>query len=66
MRFLDSLAPGWNISLFHYRSQGGDVGRVLVGLQVPKTEMRAFRDFLSRIGYRSWDESNNPAYQLFL
>jgi threonine dehydratase len=66
MRFLDSLAPGWNISLFHYRSQGGDVGRVLVGLQVPKTEMKAFRDFLSSIGYRSWDESKNPAYQLFL
>ena len=42
------------------------MGRVLVGLQVPKTEMKAFRDFLSRIGYRSWDESSNPAYQLFL
>ena len=66
MRFLDSLAPSWNISLFHYRSQGGDVGRVLVGLQVPKAEMRAFRDFLANIGFRSWDESQNPAYQLFL
>ena len=40
MRFLDSLAPNWNISLFHYRSEGGDVGRVLVGLQVPKKEMK--------------------------
>jgi threonine dehydratase len=66
MRFLDSLAPTWNISLFHYRSQGGDVGRVLVGLQVPKAEMKAFRDFLANIGFRSWDESQNPAYQLFL
>jgi threonine dehydratase len=66
MRFLDSLAPSWNISLFHYRSQGGDVGRVLVGLQVPKAEMKAFRDFLANIGFRSWDESQNPAYQLFL
>ncbi len=66
MRFLDSLAPTWNISLFHYRSQGGDVGRVLVGLQVPKAEMKAFRDFLANIGFRSWDESHNPAYQLFL
>ena len=66
MRFLDSLAPSWNISLFHYRSQGGDVGRVLVGLQVPKAEMKAFRDFLANIGFRSWDESHNPAYQLFL
>jgi threonine dehydratase len=66
MRFLDSLAPSWNISLFHYRSQGGDVGRVIVGLQVPKAEMKAFRDFLANIGFRSWDESQNPAYQLFL
>ncbi len=66
MRFLDSLAPNWNISLFHYRSQGGDVGRVLVGLQVPRREMKVFRDFLATLGYRHWDESANPAYKLFL
>ncbi len=66
MRFLDSMAPNWNISLFHYRSQGGDVGRVLVGLQVPKREMKAFRDFLAGLGYRYWDESENPVYKLFL
>ncbi|MEO0314923.1 MAG: threonine ammonia-lyase, biosynthetic [Pseudomonadota bacterium] len=66
MRFLDSLAPNWNISLFHYRNQGGDVGRVLVGLQVPRDEMKRFRDFLATLGYRSWDESDNPAYRLFL
>jgi threonine dehydratase len=66
MRFLDSMAPNWNISLFHYRSQGGDVGRVLVGLQVPKKEMKDFRAFLATLGYRAWDESGNPAYKLFL
>jgi threonine dehydratase len=66
MRFLSSMAPNWNISLFHYRSQGGDVGRILVGLQVPKKEMKAFRDFLSTLGYRHWDESENPVYKLFL
>ncbi|MES2537708.1 MAG: threonine ammonia-lyase, biosynthetic [Pseudomonadota bacterium] len=66
MRFLDSMAPNWNISLFHYRSQGGDVGRILVGLQVPKKEMKVFREFLSTLGYRFWDESENPAYKLFL
>ena len=66
MRFLDSLAPNWNISLFHYRSEGGDVGRVLVGLQVPKKEMKSFRDFLATLGYRYWDETDHPAYQLFL
>jgi len=66
MRFLDSMAPNWNISLFHYRSQGGDVGRILVGLQVPKKEMKAFRAFLAGLGYRYWDESENPVYKLFL
>lgn len=66
MRFLDSMAPNWNISLFHYRNEGGDVGRILVGLQVPKKEMKAFRDSLTGLGYRYWDENDNPAYKLFL
>ncbi len=66
MRFLDSMAPNWNISLFNYRSQGGDVGRILIGLQVPKKEMKAFRAFLATLGYRHWDETENPVYKLFL
>ncbi len=66
MRFLDSMAPNWNISLFHYRNQGGDTGRILVGLQVPKKEMKIFREFLAGLGYRYCDESANPAYKLFL
>jgi threonine dehydratase len=66
MRFLESMAPNWNISLFHYRNQGGDVGRILVGLQVPKNEMKALREFLSTLGYGYRDESENPAYKLFL
>ncbi|MES2936021.1 MAG: threonine ammonia-lyase, biosynthetic [Pseudomonadota bacterium] len=66
MRFLDSMAPNWNISLFHYRNQGSDMGRILVGLQVPKIEMQAFRDFLATLGYRYQDESDNPVYKLFL
>ena len=66
MRFLDSMAPNWNISLCHYRSQGGDVGRILIGLQVPAGEMDAFAQFLTTLGYRYWDESANPVYKLFL
>jgi threonine dehydratase len=66
LRFLDSMAPNWNISLFHYRNQGGDVGRILVGLQVPTGEMDEFRQFLATLGYRYWDESANPVYKLFL
>jgi threonine dehydratase len=66
MRFLSHMSPNWNISLFHYRNQGGDAGSILVGLQVPKKEMKAFRTFLTDVGYRHWDESKNPLYKLFL
>ena len=66
MHFLDSLAETWNISLFHYRNHGADYGRVLVGIQVPPSERRAFRDSLQRLGYPCWDESRNAAYHLFL
>ncbi len=65
-RFLSSMAPNWNISLFHYRNHGADYGRILVGLQVPKKEMKSFREFLTNVGYPHWDESNNPVYKLFL
>ena len=66
MRFLDNMRTDWNISLFHYRNHGADYGRVLVGMQVPKKEMPAFRRFLSALGYPYVDESRNPAYRLFL
>lgn len=66
IRFLSSMAPNWNISLFHYRNHGADYGRILVGLQVPKNEMREFKKFLNSLGYRYWDESSNPVYKLFL
>jgi threonine dehydratase len=66
MRFLDRMAPNWNISLFHYRNQGGDVGKILVGLQVPASEMHAFQTFLAGLGYRFWNETQNPVYKLFL
>jgi threonine dehydratase len=66
MKFLTSMRPDWNISLFHYRNHGADVGRVSVGMQVPPEEMGEFRDFLETLGYRYWDESANPAYRMFL
>ena len=66
MRFLESMSRGWNISLFHYRNHGTDYGRILVGIQVPPSEKPDFQKFLDGLGYRYWDESQNPAYQLFL
>jgi threonine dehydratase len=66
MRFLEAMRGGWNISLFHYRNQGADYGRVLVGIQVPRREMPEFRSFLRKLGYPYADETRNPAYKLFL
>jgi threonine dehydratase len=66
MRFLSSMSPEWNISLFHYRNQGDDYGRILVGLQVPPADKKAFKAFLEQLGYPYWNETENPAYQLFL
>ena len=66
MRFLTSMSPNWNISLFHYRNHGADYGRILVGLQVPAAEKRQLRAFLDTLGYRHWDETDHPAYRLFL
>ncbi|MEI6738251.1 MAG: threonine ammonia-lyase, biosynthetic [Pseudomonadota bacterium] len=66
MNFLTSMSPNWNISLFHYRNHGADVGRILVGLQVPKNERVRFDKFLKTLGYAYANETNNPAYRLFL
>lgn len=65
-RFLGSMGESWNISLFHYRMQGGDYGRVLIGLEIPPREEEGFREFLDRLGYRFVEESGNPVYRLFL
>jgi threonine dehydratase len=66
MKFLSLMRPGWNISLFHYRNQGADYGRILVGLQVPPADEADFQAFLSSLGYPCVEETNNPVYQLFL
>jgi len=66
MKFLSCMRPNWNISLFHYRNQGADYGRILVGLQVPKTDDAAFNRFLKVLGYPHTEETHNPVYQLFL
>ncbi len=66
MKFLSHMRPNWNITLFHYRNQGADYGRILVGLQVPKADDKAFKVFLSTLGYPCVEETANPVYRLFL
>ena len=66
MKFLTNMAPNWNISLFHYRNHGADYGRILVGIQVPQKDKKKFQSFLVSLGYPHWNETDNPAYRLFL
>ena len=64
--FLAAMGIDWNISLFHYRNQGGEYGRVLIGLEIPAEEELQLGKFLAKLGYRYVEESENPAYRMFL
>jgi len=66
LKFLSGLGQNWNISMFHYRNHGAAFGRILVGIQVPARERRAFENVLDQIGFRYWDETGNRAYELYL
>jgi len=64
--FLAKLAGRWNISLFHYRNHGAAFGRVLVGFEVPDSDLNDFQTFLEDVNYTYVDESDNQALKLFL
>lgn len=66
MKFLSTMRPNWNISLFHYRNQGADYGRILVGMQVPTADRKAYDSFLDTLGYPYVEETDNPVYRMFL
>jgi len=66
LNFLRKLGKRFNISLFHYRNHGAAYGRVLVGLQINDDKREQLHGYLEELGYRYWDETDNPAYQLFL
>jgi len=64
--FLDAIGTDWNISLFHYRNHGSDHGRILAGIDVPQDETGELEAHLADLGYTYREESNNPAYAIFL
>ena len=64
--FLNKLGGRWNISMFHYRNHGAAYGRVLAGLQVSAGERKKVAAFLNDLGYTWVEETDNPAYQVFL
>jgi len=66
MRFVNSMRPEWTISIFHYRNHGADTGRIVIGVLVKESEMENWNEFLQKVGYKNWRETNNPAYKLFL
>lgn len=64
--FLNAIGTDWNISLFHYRNHGSDHGRILAGIDVPENETADLEAHLADLGYPYWEESDNPAYRIFL
>jgi threonine dehydratase len=64
--FLNAIGNDWNISLFHYRNHGSDYGRILAGIDVPENETAKLEAHLADLGYPHWEESDNPAYTMFL
>ena len=66
MRFVNSMRPEWTISIFHYRNHGADTGRIVIGVLVNDFDIPAWNEFVQKIGYKSWEETDNPAYKLFL
>lgn len=66
LKFLRAVGSRWNISLFHYRNYGSDYGRVLAGIQVPAKERAELATHLEDLSYAYVEETNNPAYKVFL
>ncbi len=66
LRFLDALGTEFDISLFHYRNHGAAFGRILVGFNVQQNRRSALRSALASVGYRYWEETDNPAYRTYL
>lgn len=66
LQFLDAIGTDWSISLFHYRNHGSDHGRILAGIDVPEQETAELEAHLAELGYAHWEESDNPAYAMFL
>ncbi len=66
LQFLGGLGADWNITLFHYRNHGAAYGRVMVGFEAQPRQRARLGKYLQRIGYRFWEETDNPAYTMFL
>jgi threonine dehydratase len=66
LKFLHSLGERWNISMFHYRNHGAAFGRVLMGVQMPKSDRQEFQQRLTDVGFKYTEETTNQAYTIFV
>jgi len=60
------MRPEWTISIFHYRNHGADTGRIVIGVLVKDSDIPTWNEFVEKVAYKYWEETNNPAYKLFL
>jgi len=65
-KFLNELPSEIDISLFHYRNHGADVGRVLIGFIVSEDRQELFYEFVKRLDYPWTEETENVMYKEFL
>lgn len=65
LKFLHDM-PDWNISLFHYRNHGADVGQILAGIELPGDDHIKFEEYLTKLGYPHVDETENSVYKRFM
>jgi threonine dehydratase len=65
-KFLATLRPRYNISLFQYRNAGSDIGKVLTGIVCPDAEVKELENFLKEIGYPWEDCTESSVFKTFL
>ena len=66
INFLNNMKSNWSISVFHYRNYGADVGKIVIGVLIDKSEITEWNKFVNILGYKYWDETKNNTYKLFL
>ncbi|KAM4058693.1 pyridoxal-phosphate dependent enzyme [Hirsutella rhossiliensis] len=65
-KFLMTLRPKFNISLFHYRNYGGDIAKVLAGISCPEDEAGELSQFLGEVGYPFEECTDSEVFKTFL
>lgn len=65
-KFLRTLRLRFNISIFQYRNSGGDVGKILAGIQCPEADVPDLEKSFKEIGYPWEDCTKSDVFKTFL